>query len=249
VTLVIRLYDAALPIGIWMNTVYELRRQPLASSATHRRYANRLVDAEGHTLFTGETRRGYATSAVTFTAVEGHQVPAEITFGRNRRVAGTAFELKAAGGGLIARIETGVVQRSWSGPAFPVQGGRGDELFSLVPAEKLVDGLVGSLGRWADDDLILHQGTTTIGYTGNADPMRQANPAADLGRRLLRNAGRLSVELGGRVIDTLRGKKIDHPEVSVGRLTLLPEATKVDPPLALAVLLFKVHYFELRTPS
>ena len=238
-----------LPIGIWMNTVYELRRKPLASSATSRRYVNRLVDADGHTLFTGETRRGYATRAVTFTAVDDHQVPAEITFGRNRRVAGTAFELKAAGGALIARIETGVVQRSWGGPAFPVDDGRGDELFHLVPAENLVDGSVASFGLWAGDDLILQAENTTIGYTGDVDPMTRTNPAADLGKRLLRNAGRLSVELGGRVIDTLRGKEIDHPEVCVGRLTLLAEATKVDPPLALAVLLFKVHYFELRTPS
>ena len=232
-----------------MDTVYELRRKPLESSATRRRYANRLVDGEGQTLYTGETRRGYATRAVTFTAVDDHQVPAEITFGRNRRVAGTAFELKAAGGALIARIETGLVQRSWSGPAFRVEDGRGDELFHLVPAENLVDGAVASFGLWAGDDLILQDGGTTIGYTGDADPMTQTNPAADLGKRLLRNAGRLSVELGGRVIDIVRGKEIAHPEVCAARITLFPDATKVDPPLALAILLFKVHYFELRKPS
>jgi hypothetical protein len=55
--------------------------------------------------------------------------------------------------------------------------------------------------------------------------------------------------LGGRVIDTLSGKEIDHPELCVGRLTLFPGPQKLDPPLALAILLFKVHYFELRAPS
>ena len=88
-----------------------------------------------------------------------------------------------------------------------------------------------------------------IGYTGNVAPTTQTNPAADLGKRLLRNAGRLSVELGSRVIDTLRGKEVDHPEVCVARLTLLPDARDFDPRLALAVLLIKVHFFELRTPS
>ncbi len=232
-----------------MHTVYELRRKPLESSATRRRYANRLVNREGKTLFTGETRRGYATRPVAFTAAGDQDGRTEITFGRNRRMAGTAFELKAAGDVLIARIETGLIQHSWGGPAFPVQDGHGDELFHLVPAESLVDGTIASFGLWADDDLILREGNTMIGYTGNVDPATQTNPAADLGKRLLRNAGRLSVELGGRVIDTLRGKEIDHPEVCVGRLTVLPEARNVDPPLALAILLFKVHFFELRTPS
>ena len=232
-----------------MDTLYELRRKPLESSATRRRYANRLIDGEGQTLYTGETRRGYATSAVTFTAVDDRHDPTEVTFGRNRRVAGTAFELKAAGGALIARIDTGLVQRSWGGPAFPVEDGRGDELFHLVPAENLVDGAVASLELWVGDDLILQDGGTTIGYTGDADPTTRSKPAVDLGKRLLRNAGRLSVELGGRVIDTVRGKEIDHPEVCAGRLTLLPGPQKLDPPLVLAILLFKVHYFELRTPS
>ena len=232
-----------------MNTVYEFRRKPLESSATRRVYANRLVTGQGQTLFTGETRRGYATKPVVFAAAGERSDHAQITFGRNRRVAGSTLELKDARGALIARIQTGLVQSSWGGPAFPVHDGRDNELFRLVPAEKLVDGLVGSLGRWAENDLILQREATMIGYTGHTDPATHLNPATDLGKRLLRTTARLSAELGSRVYDTLRRKEIDRPEVCAARLTLLPAAGDIDPRLALAVLLFKVHFFELRTPA
>ena len=232
-----------------MNTIYELRRKPLESSATRRVYANRLVTGQGQTLFTGETRRGYATKPVVFAAARERSDRSEVTFGRNRRVAGSAFVLKDARGARIARIQTGLVQSGWGGPAFPVHDGRDDELFRLVPAEKLVDGMVRSLGRWAENDLILQCEATMIGYTGQTDPATQGNPAAELGKRLLRNTARLSAELGSRLSDTLRKKEIDRPEVCAARLTLLPEAGDIDPRLALAVLLFKVHFFELRTPA
>jgi len=202
-----------------MVTFYELRRRLLKSGAFKKVYANRLVDSEGQTLFEGKTRYGYITSPVTFNAVDFlcRGEIKSISFGGNRRIAPSVFELKDGGGKLIATIKTGIVQSAWNSKPYSIKDAQGKIFLHLVPAESFKNGFMQKLGPWARDDLVLMQDERVIGHTGQ-DPGQpeKKRSAGEIGKKLATDVAKLSMQLSGILVKSFQeefmGKTIDRPE-------------------------------------
>lgn len=217
-----------------MENVYELCRKTTNRGTFKTLYDMRLVDKDGKTLLTSKTRNGYLAQDI-----ELHDAAGELRgiFGPNRRVAASAHVLKAAQGNLIAEIRHSAIQLGWGGSGFACVDENDEMICALTPGETTTQTIGARIDAWSRDQLVLMRGGETLGYTGG----KQKSPAG---------IGKLATELPGILVKSFRkeilGQNVDWPETVAAGLTVNEAGHGIDPRLIMAILVFKLHYHDLR---
>lgn len=219
-----------------MGNVYELCRKTTNRGTFKTLYDIRLVDNVGKTLVTSKTRNGYLAHHIELYDAGGGLCG---FFGPNRRVAASAHVLKSAQGNLISEIRHGIIQFGWGGRGFACVNEAGELICALAPGETTTDTIGAKIDAWSRDQLVLQRGGETLGYTGGK---QTTSTGAGIGK--------LATELPGYLIKSFRneilGQEVDWPETVAGRLTLNEAGQDIDQRLIMAILVFKLHYHDLR---
>ena len=227
-----------------MSETYELTRRIVSRGTFKTMSAVRFRKQGGMPIFSGDTRTGYLTPEVRFAAADNRP---SISFGPNRSFAPTSHCLKNGEGGLIAEIRHGFVQSLLGGKRFAVIDAEGIPLFELVSGRTLKVGKDQLTGARLSDELYAVRGKDILGHTVSETEAANARGAM---AKATRRLGRIAAELPGVLTDIFKeevlGKSVERKEAIVARFTLLKSAT-LEPHVIFAILMFKVHYHDMRT--
>ncbi|MDH3742730.1 MAG: hypothetical protein OER56_14150 [Hyphomicrobiales bacterium] len=223
-----------------MDRVFELKRTVAERGTWRTLYDFRFVAEDDRTVHTGQLRNGYLAKDIAIHDAAGGQCG---SFGPNRRIAPSAHLLKSADGAVIAKISHGMVQSTWGGSGSPVETASGELIAVLTPGETVKETIAGKIDAWSADLLVLLRDTEFLGHVGPRE-------TPDMPRGIASNVTRLAVELPAALAKSFQheilGRKVDWPETVAARIALTGTGCDLDTRLILAIVLFKLHYHDLR---
>lgn len=226
-----------------MSETYELTRRIIRRGTFRTMTTERFRKAGGAPSYSGDVRMGYLASETTFVDADNRPV---VRFGPNRSVAPSAHCLRRGNGELIAEIRHGLGQSAWGGKGFAVTDASGASLFDLVPGETLKAGSSPLIEGLFHNALYAVRGEAILGHTGSET---EAAHSGGAGATAARRIGRLATELPGALANIFKeeilGRRVEREEPVVAYFTLL-ESGALEPQLVFAILMFKVHYHNMR---
>jgi len=226
-----------------MSEIYELTRRIISRRTFKTMSAVRFRKSGGPQIYYGDTRIGYLTPEVRFKAAADRS---GLTFGPNRSFAPNAHHLKSADGDLIAEIHHGLLQSAWGSKQFSVVDATGASLFELVPGKTLKIGSDQPSGARLNGELYAVRGEEILGHTGYETAAAGSNNAMI---KATRRIGRIVAALPRAFEESFNkevlGRSVEREDETVARFTLL-ESDAFEPYLIFAILMFKLHYYEMR---
>ncbi len=227
-----------------METVYQLCRKPAEGSrGVNWRFVNRMVDAEGRTLFVGGTPNKPFKKAEVFKDADGQDA---ISFGADRNVAPSAFLSKDASGGDLFRIKLPFAAKLRPNSSCQLIAAGSGEQMEIVPAQSATANELNRLVCCFMHEFVVRRGGETVAFSGE---LPFEDDSEDFAKQTVAGAtkGFLSDlrQIPKNVLKMKSGKRTDSP---VGRLTV------TDPSLgtafALTLLLFRTYVFkEIQNPE